>query len=341
MAPGRVQRAQRGPIIGAMITDCAVYERGIRRPGVLELQDAFEVAHGEESFVWLGLHEPTPEEFDEISKEFSLHHLAVEDALAPHQRPKLEVYDGGLFVVLKTARYVDPDEVIEFGQIMLFVGERFVITVRHGSPSPLGGVRRELEGRKEFLALGPGAVLHAVVDRVVDDYGPVIHGVDHDVEEIELQVFSPEYRTSIAERIYKLKREVLAFHRATAPLIDPLDWLMRSDCAVVHPEVRKYVRDAHDHLLRIVEEVAGFNNLLTSMLDANLAQISLQQSMDMRRISAWVAILAVPTMIAGIYGMNFEHMPELRWVSGYPLALLLMASVCTWLYVRFKRSGWL
>jgi len=324
-----------------VITDCAVYEHGTRRPGVLELQDAFEAGHREQAFVWLGLHEPTPEEFDEISHEFSLHHLAVEDALTPHQRPKLELYDRTLFVVLKTARYVDPQEVIEFGQIILFVGEGFVITVRHGTPSPLGEVRRSLEDREGFLALGPGAVLHAVVDKVVDDYAPVIRGVDHDVQEIEQQVFSPEYRASIAERIYKLKREVLAFHRAAAPLIDPLTWLTHTECPAVHPDTRKYFRDAHDHLLRVVEEVGGFNNLLTSMLDANLAQISVQQNQDMRRISAWVAILAVPTMIAGIYGMNFEHMPELGWVSGYPLALGVMACVCAWLYLRFKRSGWL
>jgi magnesium transporter len=323
-----------------MITDCAVYQHGMRRPGVLDVQQAYGASREDDTFVWLGLHEPSSDEFEAISKEFPLHELAVEDALAAHQRPKLEVYDDTLFVVLRTARYVDPTEVIEFGQIVVFVGDGFLITVRHGVGTPLAGIRSDLEHRPEFLRLGPGAVLHAIIDRVVDDYAPVIRGVDLDIGEIEQDVFSPD-GSSPVERIYKLKREVLEFHRATAPLADPLNWLMRTRMPLVHEDTREYFRDVHDHLLRVNEEVDGFNSLLTSMLDANLANVTVRQNVDMRRISAWVAILAVPTMVAGIYGMNFRYMPELNWTLGYPLVLGLMAAVSFYLYKRFKRSGWL
>jgi magnesium transporter len=323
-----------------MITDCAVYQHGLRRPGTIDVHQAYEASREDDTFVWLGMHEPTGEEFDAIRKEFPLHDLAVEDALAPHQRPKLEVYDDSLFVVLRTARYVDPTEVIEFGQIMVFVGDGFLITVRHGVATPLAGIRADLERRPQFLRLGPGAVLHTVIDRVVDDYVPVIRGVDHDIGEIEQEVFSPD-GSSPVERIYKLKREVLEFHRAAAPLVDPLTWLMRTRMPLIHEDTQEYFRDVHDHILRIVGEIDGFNSLLTSMLDANLANVTVRQNVDMRRISAWVAILAVPTMVAGIYGMNFQYMPELSWTVGYPLVLGLMGGVSFYLWLRFKRSGWL
>jgi magnesium transporter len=323
-----------------MITDCAVYEQGKRRPGKLPLADAGEQCDKSGQFVWIGLVDPTPEEFNELTAEFRLHPLAVEDALKPHQRPKLEVYDGVLFMVLRTARYVDPTEVIEFGQIMVFVGPGFVITIRHGQAAALSGVRQDLEQRSEHLRLGPGVVLHAVLDKVVDDYLPVLIGVDNDIREIEQEVFTPD-GTSSAERIYRLKREVLEFHRAAAPLVDPLTRLTRAEYEVVHGDARDYFRDVQDHLLRVIEEVNGFNSLLTSMLDANLAQVTMQQNQDMRRISAWVAMLAVPTMVAGIYGMNFEHMPELKWRIGYPLVMVVMATICLIMFLRFRASGWL
>lgn len=322
-----------------MITDWAVYEHGKRRDDV-PFERAHEAGKQPDSFVWLGLHQPNLEEFDTIRTGFNLHDLAVEDALAPHQRPKLEVYGDMLFVVLRTARYVDPEEVIEFGQIMLFVGEHFVITVRYGQGTPLGEVRRTLERNPELLELGPGAVLHGILDRVVDDYQPVIAGVDNDIHEIELEVFAPD-RTAPVERIYKLKREVLEFHRAAAPLTDPLNRLVRASYPQIHPDAREYFRDVQDHLLRYVDEVNEFSSLLTSMLDANLAQVTLQQNTDMRRITAWAAIIAVPTAIAGIYGMNFNVMPETDWVFGYPLALVVMATICGLLYRFFRRSGWL
>jgi magnesium transporter len=322
-----------------MITDWAVYERGKRRDGI-PLDQAHEAGSQPDSFVWIGLHHPTLAEFDSIRTEFDLHELAVEDALAPHQRPKLEVYGDMLFVVLRTARYVDPDEVIEFGQIMLFVGEHYVITVRHGQGTPLGEVRRGLERNPELLRLGPGAVLHGILDRVVDDYQPVLEGVDNDIRESEQAVFDPG-RAAPVERIYKLKREVLEFHRAAAPLVDPVTRLVRASYPQIHPDAREYFRDVQDHLLRYVDEVNEFNSLLTSMLDANLTQVTLQQNADMRRITAWAAIIAVPTAIAGIYGMNFTHMPELNWVFGYPMVLIAMAVICGLVYRAFRRSGWL
>ena len=323
------------------IVDCAVYENGSRRAGALPLDDAYEAGRdGDNAFVWIGLHEPTTEEFESVRAEFDLHELAVEDAIKAHQRPKLELYGDSLFVVLKTAHYDDPTEEVQFGEILLFVGPTFVVSVRHGSGSALHEVRQEAERRTDLLRCGPGAVLHAIVDRVVDDYVPVVEGLDTDIQEVEAQVFSAEFG-SPAERIYKLKREVLAFHRATAPLVDPLQRLSSSPHPLVHADIRSYFGDVHDHLLRVVDEVDNSSALLSSILEANLAQVGVRQNEDMRRISAWVAIVAVPTMIVGIHGMNFEHMPELTWTFGYPLVLAVMVTVCTLLYRRFRRAGWL
>ena len=323
-----------------MIVDCAVYQEGRRHDGALELHDAYEACRREGAWTWIGLYEPTEDEFDSISREFELHELAVEDAIKAHQRPKLEVYDDMLFVVLKTARYIDPTEVVEFGEILVFLGDDYIITVRHGEGSALHEVRLELEGDPEHLARGPGAALHAIMDRVVDDYAPAMRGLDIDIDQVEEEVFSPG-RNNPAERIYHLKREVLEFVRATAPLIEPLDRLAAGRYAQVHPDVSAYFRDVNDHILRVHESLEGMRDLLTSVLEANLTQVGVRQNEDMRKISAWVAIAAVPTMIAGIYGMNFKHMPELGWPVGYPLALLLMAGICVFLYWRFRKAGWL
>jgi magnesium transporter len=330
-----------------MIIDCAVYQEGRRRPGELALADAFEATEDDNTFVWIGLYEPDEREFDSVAREFNLHELAVEDAIKAHQRPKLEVYDDTLFVVLKTARYLEADETVEFGEIMLFIGPQFVVAVRHKPASELRGVRKEIESRPDLLRFGPGAVLYAILDRVVDDYLPVIEGLDQDIKEVEKQVFS-EGGHNPAERIYMLKREVIEFHQSTAPLAEPLDRLVRGQVPLLHQELPEYFRDVQDHLIRVVDQVNGFRDLLTSVLQANLTQVALrqnevgmQQNADVRKISAWVAIVAVPTMIAGIYGMNFDHMPELRWVLGYPLALLAMALACAALYRAFKRNGWL
>jgi magnesium transporter len=245
-----------------------------------------------------------------------------------------------VFIVLKTARYVDPKEVIKLGEILVFLGHDYVITVRHGEASELGPVRRQLEEQPELLQHGPGAVLHAIVDRVVDDYAPAIAGLGEDIDQVEDQVFSG-VRTSAAERIYKLKREVLQFEHAVGPLMEPVDRLARGKYEVIHPEVRTYFRDVNDHLLRTHDQLESFRDLLTSVLQANLTQVGVRQNEDMRKISAYVAMAAVPTLIAGIYGMNFDHMPELGWELGYPLALALMAAIVGFLLWRFKRAGWL
>ena len=322
-----------------MIVDCAVYERGSRRDGELALENASAECRGDDSFVWIGLVEPTPAEFEAVRREFKLHELPVEDAIKAHQRPKLEMYEDFLFVVLKTARYVESEEVLEFGEILVFLGTGFLITVRHGE-TRLRDVREELERRPERLRLGPSAALHAIIDRVVDDYAPALAGLEDDVEEVEAEVFSTG-RQSPAQRIYALKREVLEFIRATGPLAEPIDRLALGHYEQVHPEVRTYFRDVHDHVMRAYEQLEALRDLLTSILTANLTQVSVQQNEDVRKISAAVAIIAVPTMIAGIYGMNFEHMPELRWSFGYPLVLAFMAAVCLALYRYFKRAGWL
>jgi magnesium transporter len=330
-----------------MIIDCAVYQDGRRRPGELALDEAYEAGCEDNAFVWIGLYEPDEAEFDSVRKEFNLHELAVEDAIVAHQRPKLEVYDDTLFVVLKTARYVAESDTVEFGEIMLFIGPQFVVTVRHKPASALGDVRKQIESRPDLLRYGPGAVLYAIVDRVVDDYQPVISGLDEDIKEVETEVFSHAGGAPV-ERIYLLKREVIEFHQATAPLQEPLDRLVHGLVPGLHGELGEYFRDIQDHLLRVVDAVSGDRELLTSVLQANLTQVALRQNevgmrqnADMRRISAWVAIVAVPTMIAGIYGMNFEHMPELTWTFGYPLALGVMAVACVVLYRAFRRNGWL
>jgi magnesium transporter len=323
-----------------VIVDCAIYENGVRRDGQVELAHAYDERHQAGKFVWIGLYEPTEEEFDSLRREFDLHPLAVEDAIHAHQRPKLEVYDEMVFLVLKTARYVDPTEVIQLGEVLVFIGEDFIITVRHGEASSLRPVREMLDADPERLRKGPGAVLHAILDLVVDDYQPAIDGLETDIEEVEEQLFSGE-RVNPAERIYRLQREVLSFRKATAPLVEPIEKLARGHYALIHPEIRDYFRDVNDHLIRARDQLDAMRDLLSSSLQANLTQVGVRQNEDMRRISAWVAIIAVPTAIAGIYGMNFEDMPELRWGLGYPAALLAMAFICALLYRYFKRVGWL
>jgi magnesium transporter len=323
-----------------MIVDCAIYEEGRRRDGKVDLAHAYDVRHQPGKFVWIGLYEPTEEEFASLQREFDLHPLAVEDAIHAHQRPKLEVYDDMIFLVLKTARYVDPKEVIQLGEVLVFLGNDYVITVRHGEASSLTPVREALEADPAHLGLGPGAVLHAILDRVVDDYQPAIEGLETDIEEVEEQLFTDQ-RTNPTERIYRLQREVLQFRKASAPLVEPIAKLAAGHYAQIHPEIHDYFRDVNDHLIRARDQLDAMRDLLSGSLQANLAQVGVRQNEDLRRISAWVAIIAVPTAIAGIYGMNFEEMPELKWELGYPGALLLMLVICFTLYRYFKRVGWL
>jgi magnesium transporter len=325
-----------------MIVDCAIYENGKRKEGDLDLHGASKASRACEtgSFVWIGLRDPTSDEFDAVAREFYLHELAVEDAVKAHQRPKIEEYDDTLFVVLKTAKYHDDSETVEVGEINLFAGRGFIISVRHGDPSPLGGVRHQIESRPDLLRCGQGAVMHAIIDRVVDDYEPVLAGIEDDIEEVEEQVFS-DLRVSPTERIYKLKREVLSMHRATAPLIEPLQALSEGNYSHVHDDIRDYFRDIYDHVARANDTVDSMREMLNGVLDANTAQVSVRQNEDMRKISAWVAIAAVPTLLAGIWGMNFKDMPELSLSFGYPVALLVILSVCLFLYRTFKKAGWL
>jgi len=302
------------------------------------MERAGEAAREKGAFVWIGVAEPGEEEFQAVAAEFGLHELAVEDAVRAHQRPKVEEYGETIHVVVKTARYVDPDEVIQIGEISVFVAPGFVITVRHGE-GDLAPVRKRLEERPDLMEKGPGAVLYAILDHVVDRYMEAGHGFDEDVREVELQVFGEGQNPT--ERIYKLEREVLEFQAAAAPLGEALEQLCSGNFEVIPRGLHEYFRDVEDHLARVTTRIENFRQLLDSALEANLTQVSMRQNEDMRKISAWVAIAVVPTMIAGIYGMNFEHMPELEWTLGYPAVLVLIAAVCGFLYWRFKRAGWL
>jgi magnesium transporter len=301
-----------------------------------ETREAVREQHG---VAWIGLYRPTEEEFAAVDEEFNLHPLAVEDAIKAHQRPKLERYGQTLFVVLRPARYLDESETVEFGEIHVFVGEDFVITVRHGEAPELSEVRRQLEDEPELLRRGPEAILHAIVDRVVDDYAPVVEGLENDIQEIETEVFGGNPDVSL--RIYKLSREVIEFQRAIGPLAGVLEDLIEDERLEIDSEVRRYLRDVRDHALRVTERVEGFRELLNNILDVNLTLVGIRQNDEVKRISGWAAILFAPTLVAGIYGMNFEYMPELGWVFGYPFALTLMVLVSLTLYLIFKRRGWL
>jgi magnesium transporter len=320
-----------------VIVDSAVYVNGHRFAGEISLDQTYEASRKPGCFAWIGLHEPTEAEFDAVRREFDLHELAVEDAIKAHQRPKLELYGDMLFLVLKTARYTHDG--VEFGEILAFVGDGFVISVRHGD-FELHAVRVELEKRPDLLSHGPLAALYGIVDRVVDAYLPVIDELDSDIREVEIDVFSPE-RGNPAARIYGLNRAVLQLHQAVSPLFPVVDGLAGGVQGHVPETMRPYFRDVHDHLFRVAGRIHEFRDLLTNILTANMSQASFRQNEDVRKISAWAAIIAVPTLITGIYGMNFEHMPELTWRVGYPLALSLMAGICLALYWQFRRSGWL
>jgi magnesium transporter len=324
-----------------VIVDSAVYEKGVRIDTNGREVDVATIDPVAGGFVWLGLHEPTHDEFELVAETFKLHPLAVEDAVHAHQRPKVERYGDSWFVVVKTASYVDSREVVRLGEVMMFVGDRFLVTVRHGEACDLATVRRQLEDQPERLALGPFAVVHAVLDSVVDDYTSVNAAVALDIDQIQADVFSGD-RSNHAERIFRLKREVLEFRQAVDPLVDALDHLHgKPHSSPIPTDLHEYLRDVTDHLKRANDRIAAHDMLLSEALDANVAQVSMRQNEDMRKISAWVAIVSVPTMIAGVYGMNFDHMPELGARFGYPIVLGMMVCSCFALYRNFKRRGWL
>lgn len=325
-----------------MIIDTALYERGGRVEEDLDLATMVERGRAEGAFVWTGLFEPDDEELEEIARAFDLHPLAVEDAVHAHQRPKLEHYGDSIFVVMKTVGTEDDgDDELDIGEIMLFVGDGFVVTVRHGSFTGLRDVRSALEADPERLELGGGAVLHAVADRVVDAYEWRLDDLDRDVEDLEHEVFSVEH-PDLASRLYGAKRDVATIRRAVAPLGDVTEQLAADPPPPqVAPSLQPYLRDVHDHVVRSRDRLGLLAELLDSALSTNAAQIGLRQNEDMRRISAWVGIVAVPTMIAGIYGMNFENMPELESRYGYYVVLGVMVLAALTLHRLFKRSGWL
>ncbi|WP_405446669.1 magnesium/cobalt transporter CorA [Streptomyces achromogenes] len=334
--------------LGSSVVNCVTYQDGVRVPGGADLVDAVRLVRKTgEGFVWLGLHEPTEREFAGVAELFDLHPLAVEDAVEAHQRPKLEHYGDTLFAVFKTVCYVEHErltatsEVVDTGEIMVFVGEDFVITVRHGRHGSLGPLREELETDPQQLAKGPTAVLHAIADLVVDDYLNVTDAVQGDIDQVETEVFSENGARLDPGRIYQMKRELLELKRAVVPLGRPVEDLATRPLRVVAPEIQAYFRDVLDHLIRAKEQIAAFDELLNSILQAHLAQVTVAQNEDMRRITAWAAVIAVPTMVCGVYGMNFDHMPELHWRLGYPLVMVVMAAACLALYRGFRRNGWL
>ncbi|BCL31785.1 magnesium transport protein CorA [Streptomyces aurantiacus] len=329
--------------------DCAIYRDGHRTEGPEDLSDALDAARSYgDAFVWIGLYEPTEREFDLVTEEFGLHELAVEDALKAHQRPKLEVYDDSLFAVLKPVTYEPDSDTVSSGELMIFLGDSFVVIVRHGEGSPLKSVRGRLEKDPEMLRLGPTAVLYSIADATVDHYLEVATELQTDLEELEAEVFSPSDGGSrnIASRIYTFKRQILEFRRATGPLSLPLHRLAGSGVGgpavpFVHDRAQPFFRDVNDHLTRVNESVDALDRLVSDVLSAHLAQMSVRQNDDMRKISSWAAMAAVPTMIAGIYGMNFDHMPELHWVWTYPAVIALMAVLEVLLFRLFKQRGWL
>ncbi|GGY00690.1 magnesium/cobalt transporter CorA [Streptomyces anandii] len=333
-----------------MIVDCGIYQDGHRREGPKDFSDALADARAAGGFVWVGLHEPTEKEFGLVSEEFALHPLAVEDALKAHQRPKLEIYDDSLFVVLKPVMYEPRSDTVSTGEIMIFLGDSFVVTVRHGEGDGLAAVRHRLEQEPEMLGKGPTAVLYAIADTSVDHYLDVATELQTDLEELETEVFTPDRGGSrhTASRIYNFKRQITEFRRATGPLALPMSRLAGASTGTfatavpfVDDKARPFFRDVSDHLTRVNESVEGLDRLVSDILSAHLAQISVQQNDDMRKISAWAAMAAIPTMIAGIYGMNFDHMPELHWLWSYPAVIVVMAVLEVLLYRTFKRRGWL
>ncbi|MEH1016816.1 magnesium/cobalt transporter CorA [Micromonospora sp. CPCC 206060] len=329
------------------VVDCALYVDGIRQSGDWNYAEALRAARAKrDSFVWLGLHEPTLTQMTGIAQTYGLHELAVEDAVKAQQRPKLERFGDVSFLALRTARYcehaelTEHSEVVETGQVMLFIGPQFVISVRHGDACRLAPVRADLESKQDLLLHGPWAVAYGVTDRVVDLYLEVADKVEDDLDILETEVFDRQSHGRI-QRIYQMKRELVEFKRAVVPLQRPLMTLTAQMNRDVPKEVRRYFRDVQDHLTRTVEQVNSYDDLLNSILQARLAQVTVDQNNDMRKIAAWAGIAAVWTAIAGIYGMNFEVMPELKMRYGYPVVLALMLTISLALYRWFRRKGWL
>ena len=337
-----------------MIINNAIYVDGHRTEEPGSLQETFEAIRQRRGVAWIALYKPTEEEFGSVARDFGLHPLAIEDPIKTPLRTKLERYEGTLFLVLKAARYLDETETVEFGEVDTFVGENFVVTVLRGEPAALAAVREHLEGKPELLKRGPEAILYTIIHRVVDGYAPVVASLQNDIDEIETEVFSGN--AGVSRRIYELSREVIEFQRATEPLPAILDRLISgAEGPEVDAELQRHLHVVQDHALRITERVDGFRQMLQNILSVNLTLVGLSQNEktqnlteasiaqndQVKKISAWAAILFAPTLIGTVYGMNFDYMPELHWMYGYPFALVLMLMVSVTLYVIFKHHGWL
>jgi magnesium transporter len=320
------------------IVNCAAYCEGIRVPDV-NIENISEVLMQPDKFVWIGLHEPGTELLASIQKQFGLHDLAIEDTHRAHQRPKIEAYGDTLFIVLRTVQMHDKQ--IDSGETHFFVGRNFIITVRHGSSLTYTDVRARCESTPHLLQKGPGFALYAVMDAIVDQYFPVIDALGEALEDLEEQIFDETFRRETTAQIYHLKHQFLEVKRSVSPLIDICNRLMRFDLKLIEEETRPYFRDVYDHSIRINEMVDNSRDLLSTALEANLSLISISQNEVSKRFAGWAAIIGIPTMVAGVYGMNFKYMPELDWRLGYPVIMILTLGTCIGLYIRFKRSGWL
>jgi magnesium transporter len=323
-----------------MIVDVALYQNGVRVNGPDDISDLVDLARRDGGFVWLGLSEPSQSEFDLVVGELNFHPLAVEDAVSAKQRPKIEDYAGLTFFVIKTVFFDQAAQEITTGELMCFIDSHFIVTVRHGEGHPLSTVRHDLEQKPQLLKLGPYSVLHAVADRIIDGYTAIATLLEQEVVAVENKVFTGK-RQTFSEEIYFLKREVIEFRHAIEPLIIPVSKLYSGTIHAVPEELKPFFRDTSDHLIQACEHATGLDSLITSALQADLAHIQVQQNIDVRRISAWVALAAGPTMIAGIYGMNFHHMPELSTKYGYYIVLGAMAALTAFLVRSFRKSGWL
>ncbi len=321
------------------IVNCAAYAEGNRIADV-NLSDVHKLLQEENQFVWIGLHEPSEEVLSLVQQEFNLHELAVEDAHLAHQRPKVELYADSIFVVMRTAQ-MNLEHHTEFGETHFFVGKNFIVVVRHGSNVPYTEVRARCESTPELMKKGQGFVLYAVMDFIVDRYFPVVHELEQELEAIETKIFKERPSRETTEQIYDLKRELLEVKRAVSPLVDICNRLVRFDIKCISEETRPYFRDVYDHVIRINEMVDNTRELLNSAMEANFSLLSIAQSDVSKKFAGWAAIIAVPTMIAGFYGMNFKFMPELQWHYGYFVVVFVTLFLCTTLYFLFKRSGWL
>ena len=322
------------------IVNCAAYADG-RRVADVKIEDISEVLKQADRFVWIGLHEPDADLLKQVQREFGLHDLAVEDALRAHQRPKLELYGDSLFIVLRTAQLNREARRIDFGETHFFVGARYLVSVRHGASLSYVDVRTRCEATPQLLTKGPGFALYALMDFIVDQYFPIVDALEGELEAVEETIFGETLSRATASRIYELKRDLLEIKRAVSPLVDICNRLMRFDVPLIPDDTRLYFRDVYDHAIRINEMVDTLRELLTTALEANLSLIAVSQNEAMKKLAAWAAIIAVPTMVAGVYGMNFRHMPELDWLYGYPAVMAATLGICGALYIGFRRSGWL